>query len=123
VHTVEEGQPLFLRDICYADIRGVHIYCARISNIDKVISDYNVKYAPALLKLENTIVVMLHEESRSSCRYSVRGEVIEIYECNKPVVIRICSGKNESKCYYVALRNKVYKSLDWWIQTKNPQSF
>jgi hypothetical protein len=132
VHVVGEERQLFLRDICGESTRSVLILCieaadaAKIKLISELISDRDMKHAkPAStpLKLENAEVIMIYEGSKPPrCRYSVRGEAVEIYECNRPVVILVCSRKNGGECNYVTLGSETHKPLDWWIQSKDPQS-
>jgi hypothetical protein len=130
VHVVGEGQQLFLRDICGESTRSVLILCieaadaTKIKSIRDLISNLELKPASTPLKLENAKAIMIYEGSKPPrCRYSVRGEAIEIYECNRPLAILICSHKNGGECNYVTLRKETSKPLDWWIQSKDPQSF
>jgi hypothetical protein len=129
VHVVGGGQELFLRDICGEITRSFLILCieaadaARIKSVRDLISNLELKPASTPLKLENAKAIMIYEGSKPPrCRYSVRGEAIEIYECNMPVTILICSRKNGSECDYVTLGSETHKPLDWWIPTKDPQS-
>jgi hypothetical protein len=130
VHVVGGGQEHFLRDICGERTRSVRILCieaadaTKIESVRDLISDLELKPASTPLKLENADVLIIYEGSKPPrCRYSVRGEAVEIYECNRPVAILICSRKNRSECNYVTLRKETSKPLDWWIQSKDPQSF
>jgi hypothetical protein len=67
---------------------------------------------------------MIYEGSKPPrCRYSVRGEALEIYECNKPVAVIICNRRSGGECNYVTLRKEASKPLDLWIQPEDPQSF
>jgi hypothetical protein len=129
VHVVEEGRQLFLRDVCGSITRGVFILCieaadaAKIESISGLISGRDAKPAPTPLKLENAEVIMIYEGNKPPrCRYSVRGEAVEIYECNKPVTVIICSRRSRGECNYVTLRKEASKSLDLWIQPEDPQS-
>jgi hypothetical protein len=130
VHVVGEGQQLFLRDICDEITRSVLILCieaadaAKIKSIRDLISNLELKPASTPLKLENAKAIMIYEGSRPPrCRYSVRGEAVEIYECSMPVTILICSRENRGKCDYVTLGSETHKPLDWWIRSKDPQNF
>jgi hypothetical protein len=113
VHIVREGQPLFLRDICVGSIGSTYIDCARYKDLAQIEVYSEIEYSYVPIKLENVQVVVLHEGSRPKCRYSVIGEAVEIYECNKPIILRVCTV--EDRCFDIALRHKGYRTLDHYI--------
>jgi hypothetical protein len=113
VHIVREGQPLFLREICVGSIGSTYIDCARYEDLAQIEVYSEIEYAYAPIKLENVQVVVLHEGSKPKCRYSVIGKAVEIYECNKPIILHVCTA--EGRCFNMALRYKGYKSLDHYI--------
>ncbi|MDT7887761.1 MAG: hypothetical protein RQ885_02155 [Desulfurococcales archaeon] len=113
VHIAGEGQQLFLREICVGSIGSVYIDCARYEDLAKIEGYSEIGYAYAPIKLENAQVIILHEGDKPKCRYSVSGEAVEIYECNKHVILYICTA--EGRCFNIALRYKGYKSLDHYI--------